>query len=147
MMKASYKRPSEVELRKFGLVFSGVLILLFGIVIPLIKHWNGWALLFSGFEYWPIWPWILAVTITFWALVHPKSLSYIHQAWMKFADIAAWINTRIILLILFYFLIMPMGLLLRLFGYDPMCRKFDKSLDSYRVISKPQDREHMKAPY
>lgn len=147
MMKADFKKTTRNDLRKFGLTFSGILVLLFGIVIPLIKNWHGWLNLFSNLEYWPIWPWVLAITITCWAFIHPKSLSLFYQAWMKFADIAAWINTRIILLIMFYFLIMPTGFLLRLFGYDPMCRKFDKSLESYRVISKPQDRNHMKAPY
>jgi hypothetical protein len=147
MMKVSYQRPSKIELKKFGLLFGGFLEFLFGMTIPLIKNWSGPGPLFPSLDYWPVWPWVLATAVASWALIHPGSLFLLHRPWMKFADIAGWINTRIIMLILFYFLIMPMGLLMRLFGYDPMCRKFDKNLASYRVISKPQDRNHMKAPY
>ena len=82
-----------------------------------------------------------------WALVHPRSLFLLHRPWMKFADVAGWVNTRVIMLVLFYFLIMPIGFLMRLFGHDPMSRKFNMALDSYRVKSKPQDRDHMETPY
>ena len=66
---------------------------------------------------------------------------------MKFAEIAGWVNTRLIMLVLFYFLIVPMGLLMRLSGYDPMRRKFDESADGFRVISTHQDKSHIKVPY
>lgn len=39
-----------------------------------------------------------------------------------------------ILLAVFYFLLLtPLGLLFRLFGRDPLCRKFDPDADSYWV--------------
>ncbi len=66
---------------------------------------------------------------------------------MKFADIAAWVNTRIIMLILFYLLMLPIGFIMRLFGYDPMRLKIDSQLKTYRNVREPQDRDHMRHPY
>ena len=66
---------------------------------------------------------------------------------MAFGKIMNWMYTRLTLLITFYFVIVPMGLLMRLFGNDPMRRKFDDNLDSYRVPSSHEDRSHMRAPY
>jgi len=43
---------------------------------------------------------------------------------------------------LFYVLVLPMGLIMRMFGKDPMARKVDKSAPSYRIesVSPPKDR-------
>ena len=147
MGKNNYQRPSEAELKKFGLTFSGLLAFVFGVLIPLIRYWSSSAPLYSSFEHWPVWPWVVAGTLVFWALAHPASLFLLHRPWMRFAVIAGWVNTRFIMLILFCFMIMPMGLLMRLFRYDPMRRKLDKNLDTYRVLSKRRERDHMKVPY
>jgi len=146
-MKTPYVKPTAAELKKFGLLFSGVMLLLFALLIPLIKYllWGDSSP--SNLEHWRIWPWVVAGVISLWALTFPASLFILHRPWMKFAEIAGWINTRIILLLLFYVLIVPMGLMMRVFGHDPMRRKFDKSLESYRVASKPQERNHMETPY
>ena len=43
----------------------------------------------------------------------------------------AWINTRLILFIVFYLIFTPLGLVMRLFGADLLERKIDKRKDSY----------------
>ena len=53
----------------------------------------------------------------------------------------------IILGILFYVIVLPVGLLMRLFGKDPMARKFDSHTDTYRVKSTDQAKNHMEKPY
>jgi hypothetical protein len=82
-----------------------------------------------------------------WAALHPVSLHLLQRPWMIFADVAGWVNTRIILILLFYGLILPIGLIMRLFRYDPMQRKIDRQCQSYRKLCKPQEREHMRHPY
>ena len=144
-MTVAYQKPGTGELRKFGLLFGVFFILVIGIIIPIIR--NGLDALFSAPGLLPRWPWITGGLVMMWGLVHPASLYLLHRPWMKFADIAGWINTRIIMVVLFYLLILPIGLIMRLFGYDPMRRKIDRQLESYRNVRKSRDRDHMRHPY
>ncbi len=65
------------------------------------------------------------------ALLIPARLKSIYCLWMRFAAVLSWINTRLILVILFYFVFTPMGLAMRVFGIDALDRKIDRSKDSY----------------
>ena len=47
---------------------------------------------------------------------------------MKFGNVMNWINTRLILGVMFYGIFLPIGLCMRLFGKDPMQRTLDKTL-------------------
>jgi hypothetical protein len=67
--------------------------------------------------------------------------------WMKFGHVMNWINTRIILGLLFYGIFLPIGALMRLFGYDPMHRKLDSGQTSYRVTSENDDKNNVERPY
>ena len=122
--------------RKFGLVTSAIAVGLFGISIP-------W--LFS-LQY-PLWPWVLGGVLGSWSLVHPASLKPVYLGWMKFGNVMNWINTRLILGILFYGVFLPIGVGLRLLGKDPMRRTLDKNLPSYREESHDDTKEHLERPY
>lgn len=50
---------------------------------------------------------------------------------MRFALVLSWVNTRLILLIIFYLIFTPIGLAMRLFGIDLLERKSDKNKKSY----------------
>ena len=55
---------------------------------------------------------------------------------MRFGLIAAFINTRIIMFMLFYALFVPTGLVMKLFGRDALALTTGgKNSDSYRVAS------------
>ena len=140
-----YQKPTDAELRTFGFIFAVFFVLVFGALIPMLH--SDWGTLFSDLSLWPRWPWIIAAVVALWAGLHPGSLHLLQRPWMIFADIAGWVNTRIILVLLFYGLILPIGFIMRLFGYDPMQRKIDRQTQSYRKLCKPQGREHMRHPY
>jgi hypothetical protein len=144
-MSTEYQKPNVKELQKFGLIFGVFFILVIGILIPVLG--KGLSAMFSELALWPRWPWFIGGFVMVWSVIHPASLYLVHRPWMKFADIAAWVNTRIIMLILFYLLILPIGFIMRLFGYDPMRRKIDRQLQTYRNVCEPQDRDHMRHPY
>jgi len=129
------------ELRQFGMTFAVILAVLFGLLIPWFRFG------FSNLQAWPTWPWIAAVLIFTWAVVHPASVRFLYAPWMKFATVAQWVNTRLIMLLLFYLVMLPIGLLLRLFGKDSMQRRFDPDADSYRVESDQRPAEHMEKPF
>jgi hypothetical protein len=122
--------------RKFGLVSSAIVVILFGLCIPF---------LFSlGY---PRWPWMFAGVLSLWALLVPATLKPVYIGWMKFGNMMNWINTRLILGILFYGLFMPFGLVMRVFGKDPLHRKLDANSASYRVKSRSVDRNNVEHPY
>jgi len=115
------EKLSNREYRNFGLIFAVMIGVLFGIVLPWI---------FGSAR--PIWPLVISAPIAFLALALPGSLRYIYQPWMKFAQFAGYINTRIILAIIFYGLFTPIGIALRLLRKDPLKKKlFDLKVESY----------------
>ncbi len=122
--------------RKFGLLTGAIVAGLFGLLIPLV---------FSlGF---PKWPWILAGILVAWALLAPATLQPVYVGWMKFGNVMNWVNTRLILGLLFYGIFLPFGLIMRLLGKDSMQRKFDKKIASYRVTSHHDARDNVERPF
>ena len=82
---------SRQELRSFGYIFGGISCCLFGLILPFILN-----------RPIPVWPWIIGIVFGLWALVVPKTLKQVYKVWMLFGNIMGWINSRIILGILFY---------------------------------------------
>ncbi len=126
---------TKKELREFGLTTSGLFIIFFGFLIPWI--WN--------FQ-WPIWPWIIAFTLSPLALVAPGVLKPVYVVWIRFAEILGWINTRIILTLIFFLIFLPFGLVMRIFN-DPMSRKLDEKIKTYRIQSRQPKNENMEKIY
>jgi len=62
---------------------------------------------------------------------------------MTVGEALGWLNTRIILGVLFYALFTPMGLFMRLRGKDPMRRTLAPEVESYRVARQPRPSAHM----
>lgn len=130
---------SVKAMREFGLVTGALIIGLFGLFIPWL-----WNLSFSA---WLTYAAAIGGSLIVWAAIHPSSLKVIYLPWMKFSLLLGAINTRIILFILFFLLFMPMGLIMRLFGKDPMQRQFQKQQASYRHTREPPTKDHMETPY
>lgn len=61
----------------------------------------------------------------------PLSLKYVYIAWMRLAFILGWVNTRLLLCLIFYIIFSPVGLLMRLLRIDLLERKFNRPCDSY----------------
>ena len=126
----------KTELRKFGLIFGAGLLLIFGLFFPWLLD-----------RPWPAWPFIAAGILASMALVFPTGLKPLYIAWMKFGHVAGWINTRIILGLVFFAVFLPFGLVMRLLGNDPMKRKLDDTSTSYRIASHSSPRDQMERPF
>lgn len=61
-----------------------------------------------------------------------KLLKAFYNVWMKFAHALGWVNTKIILSIVYFLIFTPIALFFRLIGKDPMDRRFE-SVDSYWI--------------
>ncbi len=127
--------PDRRELRSFGLMFGGIVAVLFGLLLP-------W--LFS--HAYPRWPWIVAGVLGGTGLLVPMLLSPVYRVWMAFGMVMGAINTRLILGLFFYAIVTPFGLVMRLFGWDPMRRRAIKA-DSYRVMKPAKTPQHMEKPF
>ena len=130
------KQPDAKELRSFGFITGGLTPVFFGLLLP-------WL-----FEHdFPKWPWIVGGVLIVWALVLPMSLKPVYRIWMTIGLCLGWVNTRIILSIMFYLIILPTGVIMRLFGKDPMARSMIREQKSYRVTSTVPDKNHVERPY
>jgi len=113
------KINSDVKtLKNFGITMAAALF----IIALLMFYKNG------GF------PVILAVfsgVFLIFAFIVPQSLKAIFMIWMKLAGILSWVNTRLILIILFYLVLTPVSLLMRLFNQDPLGLKINSNETSY----------------
>lgn len=124
------------ELRNFGLVFATGVLLIFGLFFPWILE-----------NPWPRWPWILAGAVSLPALVMPVLLSPVYKVWMKIGHALGWLNSRIILGIIFFIMFAPIGLMLRVFGKDFLRQKLDETATTYRIKSEILPRERMERPF
>ena len=78
--------------------------------------------------FWPLWP--LPAPNLYWlagagafalaGLAWPRVLSPLNAVWMKIGHALGWINTRLILGLVFFLLVTPTGFVARLLGYDPL---------------------------
>jgi hypothetical protein len=129
---------SSSELRKFGLILAAGFVLLFGLLFPLMK---------SKEIHLSSWPWLLAGILVLVSLIAPKALGPLNRAWLFLGHILGWINTRIILGIIFLVIFTPVALVYRLLGNDPLQRSVDTELNSYRTGSKQPNPKNLSRPY
>ena len=134
-MVSSVPIPDRQSLRKFGLLMAVIIALLFGLLLP-------WLF---GRAY-PKWPWVVSAAFVVPALVFPSALRPVYDAWMKFGAIAGHVNTRIILGLAFYLVVLPVGLIRRAFGGDAMKRKRDAG-PTYRIPTAKRPRDHLEKPF
>ena len=112
---------SARELRKFGLALT-ILLLIIG-YFRFIK---------TGAETLP-WLWGIAVFVLIFTILKPVILKPIFRIALLIGHVLGWINTRLILGIIFYLIFTPVSLVMRLTGYDPLNRSFKKDTDTYWI--------------
>ena len=120
----------------FGLLTGAIIALLFGLILPLL-----W-----GHDL-PLIPWIIAGALVSLGLFIPNSLAPIYQGWMRVAQVLAWVNSRLILGLIFFLIVTPMALIMKIIKRDPLNRKFEFRLESYRVSSQIKNKLSMEKPY
>jgi hypothetical protein len=131
-MDRTSQQPTTKDLRQFGLLVGGVFA-----VIGL------WPVVFRS-ESPRLWAISLGSLLMVLGTIAPQSLKQLHHGWMKLGHVLGAINTRIILGIIYYLLITPMGLVMRLMGKDPMHRALAHGSDTYRIVRAPRSRQHMR---
>lgn len=106
------------QLRKFGSLMAIVLE-----VMGVYLYWQH-----DGYIAWVLGPIILFFLL---GVIWPSCLSGIYKTWMSISIILGFFISRIILGALFYLLITPIGLIVRIIKGDPLNQRIDRNVDSY----------------
>jgi saxitoxin biosynthesis operon SxtJ-like protein len=85
----------------------------------------------------------VAVGLVLPALAAPRVLAPAYRAWMALGSVLGWVNTRVMLGLLFFGVITPTALILRLIRRDPMRVARDPGASTYRVPRRPRPGSHM----
>jgi hypothetical protein len=123
-------------LREFGLVTGAILAGLFGLLFPWLLE-----------RPWPLWPWVAAGVLVAWALAAPASLGPVYRIWMRFGQVMGAVMSWVVLGLLFYVVLTPLGLIMRAFGHDAMGRNVAPDTRTYRVPSRVREGKHMERPF
>ena len=116
---------SEKELRRFGVTVAIPLTLL-----AAVGAWRAHTVL-------PAMLGGLAIILGGLALVAPGLLGPVHKVWMGGAHAVGWFNTRVLLGLVYFLIMTPTGVVMRLVGRDPLDRRL-RDRPSYWVERKPQ---------
>jgi len=114
MKKRSYRTE-----REFGLIVGGVFLLL-----------SAWWFYRGKFPTRSHITLPVGALLVFLGLVLPQALVWPNKAWMALAEVLSFVSTRIILAFVFFGVLTPIGLIKRMFGWDPLHRRAGSS-DSY----------------
>lgn len=131
------KTLTPQELRHFGFTLAGAIALVFGLILPWLFD--------NSF---PLWPWYAAVILVLFAVLVPRSLAPVYAAWRPVALVIGFLNTRIILGAIFYLIIWPFGMALRVAGKLQYRHGYDRNAASYRVDNAhPSQADHYEKPF
>lgn len=134
-MKVSSSLTTK-DFRHFGLIMGIMIALIFGAIIPWFCK-----------ELFRKIPLIIGAVFITWAFVAPITLKPLYRIWMLIGSVLGWINTRIILIFLFYLVFTPMGLVMKCLRRDAMNRKWNPDTLSYRQSSDQYKPQHMERPF
>ena len=116
------KNISEKILREFGLIIGFLFPVLIGWILPSLGG--------HPFRLWTLWIGIPSLIL---AILRPGILLYPYRFWMKLGLILGWINSRIVLMLVFLIVLQPIAFIMRLLGHDPLRTK-KSGEESYREV-------------
>jgi Saxitoxin biosynthesis operon protein SxtJ len=110
--------------RSFGLVFTGAFLLV-----------GVWPLMSRQ----PVKAWALGLAAAFLivSLVRPAALAPLNRAWLCVGLLLQRIVSPVVLGMLFFLTVTPIGLLMRLTGKNPLHLGFDREAQSYWIDRRP----------
>jgi len=111
-------KPGRSDLRKFAFIVGGVLLALGAL---------------SWYRGGPAAPYLLApgALLAILGAIAPRILRPLYFGWMTIGFVLGAIMTRIILFVLFLLVMIPIGLVMKLVGKDPLSRRLDPDAETY----------------
>lgn len=115
-------RLSGRELKKFGLLVGSVFV-----VLSAIGMYRGWSTVANGMFL------LTGVVLLSCGMFLPESLKQAYKVWMAAAFAIGWLVSRMILIVLFYVVLTPVGFLARSFHKEFLDTDFRKKRESYWI--------------
>ena len=115
--------------RSFGIVFFIVFLLIS--IYPLLND-----------DHLRIWSLIISIVFLILGLLNSKILFPLNKIWFKFGILLGKIISPLIMALIFFVVVTPIGLLMRLFNKDLINLKFNKSKSYW--IEKKEPKSKMK---
>ena len=117
--------PSKSEIkissnRNFGLVFFVVFLI-----------FSFWPLTYDGSI--RIWLAIISLIFLILGLVNSKLLTPLNKLWFKFGIILGAVIAPIVMGVVFFLVITPIGLTMRIMGKDILRKRYDKKKETYWI--------------
>jgi Saxitoxin biosynthesis operon protein SxtJ len=113
--------------RGFGLTVGGILLLIAAVRTWLHAGYGTIELALAG----------VGIVLAALGLIAPASLATLNRAWTKLGLIMFKVVNPIVLGLIFLTTIVPVGLMMRLVGYDPLRLKRDPQASTYWVKREP----------
>ncbi len=123
------KGPSN---KNFGYTVGGIFGAIGLIKTLIVGHISILAMIFFG----------LCAVLAGGAALKPDLLTPLNKAWMKLAVILFHIVNPVIMFLMYVICFVPAGLIMKIVGYDPMRRKFDKEAKTYWIEKNETDIEN-----
>ena len=114
------KNCSKKTLREFGLLIGFGIPFFIGWLIPFISG--------QGFRFWSL---FIGFPLIIFGVFSPSLLFYPYKGWMALGKYLGWINSHIILGLVFLIVLQPISIIMRSLGYVPL-KKINKDLISYK---------------
>lgn len=129
-------RSYSVE-RNFGILVGGVFAAL-----------GGWWLIRGKFHLVAPWALGLGALLVIAGLIFPRALVIPNRLWMGLAEALSFVMTRVILGLVFFFVVMPIGLVRKALGGDPLNRRAARAESYWKPYQARQtDRRHYEKMY
>ena len=106
--------------KSFGIVFF-IAFLIFGLW-PLIN--------FEPIRYWSL---VISLIFLILGLLNSKILSPLNMMWSKLGIVLGVVIAPIVMGVVFFAVVTPIGLLMRIFNKDVLSKKYDKEKESYWI--------------
>ncbi|ABV51410.1 Conserved hypothetical protein [Prochlorococcus marinus str. MIT 9215] len=113
---------TKKQLLEFGL--------LIGFGFPILIGWLLPSIFGHAFRAWTLG---IGVPVLILGLTAPRLLYYPYKSWMILGHVLGWINSHIILGLVFILVLQPIAYIMRLTGYDPLKTK-RKGEKTYREV-------------
>jgi hypothetical protein len=132
---ASKPTPKRKQLRQFGFLLGCLIPLFFCVLLPALHSHSA-----------PLWPVGIGVMLILLGVLAPQRLSPVYRGWMALGNVLGFINSHLILGVVFVLVLQPIALIMRCMGHDPLHKRWDASSDSYREESQGR-RTNLKQPF
>ncbi len=122
------RNPTERQVRQFATCWlSGFCFVLAGASVYFYASWTA-AIGLAG----------CGVTAVLLGVVRPSWMRFVFLGWMWAAFPIGWAIAHMLVAVVYFLVITPIGLVMRVFGHDPLVREFDPQSESYWIVRRQE---------